>query len=147
MESEKPYPRVTNDYIYIYILYIYIIIENIKLETYTYIRTKETNPKNYKPLHRPTHFDIYIYIYIYIHIYIKMSRSVKRFVIFRICFFRSYVRICFQFNVFVREQIWHKALLMGYSMRLELICVCSLNDFPIVMGSYRGHSSLRLCLP
>ena len=28
---------------------------------------------------------------------------------------------------------------MGYSMRLELIRVCSLNDFLLVMGLYRGH--------
>ena len=28
---------------------------------------------------------------------------------------------------------------MGYSMRLELTCVCSLNDFQLVMGLYRGH--------
>ena len=28
---------------------------------------------------------------------------------------------------------------MGYSMRFELPCVCSLNDFPLVMGLYRVH--------
>ena len=27
---------------------------------------------------------------------------------------------------------------MGYSMRLELTCVCSLNDFQLVIGLYRG---------
>ena len=28
---------------------------------------------------------------------------------------------------------------MGYSMRLELPLVCSLNVFQLVMGLYRGH--------
>ena len=27
---------------------------------------------------------------------------------------------------------------MGYSMRLELFCVCSLNDFHLVIDLYRG---------
>ena len=33
---------------------------------------------------------------------------------------------------------------MGYSMRLELTRVCSLNGFQLVMGLYGGHSSLFL---
>ena len=40
---------------------------------------------------------------------------------------------------FVREHIWHKALLMGHSMRLELTRVCSLHYFLLVMGLYRGY--------
>ena len=28
---------------------------------------------------------------------------------------------------------------MGYSMRLKLTRVCSLNDFQLVMGLYSGH--------
>ena len=28
---------------------------------------------------------------------------------------------------------------MVYSMRLELTCVCSFNDFLLVMGLFRGH--------
>ena len=35
---------------------------------------------------------------------------------------------------------------MGYSMRLELTCFCSLNDFQLVVGLYRGHPLfLRVC--
>ena len=44
-----------------------------------------------------------------------------------------YICVCFQLVVFVREHIWHKALLMGYSMRLELTLDCSLNVFQLVM--------------
>ena len=32
----------------------------------------------------------------------------------------SYIRVCFLFVPFVREHIWLKTLLMGYSLRLEL---------------------------
>ena len=46
--------------------------------------------------------------------------------------FCSYIDACFQLVAFVREHIWQKALLMGYSMKLELTCVCSLNDFQLV---------------
>ena len=35
---------------------------------------------------------------------------------------------------------------MGYSMSLELTCVCSLNGCQLVMGFYEGHSSLFLSL-
>ena len=44
------------------------------------------------------------------------------------------MRVCFQLVAFVREHIWHKALLMGYPVRFELIRVCSLNGFQLVMG-------------
>ena len=42
-----------------------------------------------------------------------------------------YIYVCFQLVIFTREYMWHKALLMGYSMRLELTLVCSLNDFQL----------------
>ena len=47
------------------------------------------------------------------------------------------------------EHIWHKALLMGYSMRPQITHICRLNDFQMVMGLYRRQSSLflRVCLP
>ena len=63
-----------------------------------------------------------------------MSWSTKRFVFFRIYLFCSDIRVCFQLNAFVREHVMRKILLMGYSMRLELTCVCSLNGFQLVMG-------------
>ena len=59
---------------------------------------------------------------------------------FLIYLFCSDIRVCFQLVAFVRENIWYKALLMGYSMRLELTLVCSLNDFQLVMYLYRGPS-------
>ena len=60
-----------------------------------------------------------------------MSRSTKRFV-FLLGFtysFCSYIRVCFQRVAFAREPIWHKSLLMRYSMRPELTRVYSLNGF------------------
>ena len=74
-----------------------------------------------------------------VYIYMKISRSMKRFVFFRISLFCSYISVCFQFVAFLREHIWYRALLMIYSIRLELTCVCSLNDFLLVMGLYRVH--------
>ena len=44
--------------------------------------------------------------------------------------FCSYIRVCFQLIAYVREHIWHKALLIGYPMRIELT---RLNDFLLVM--------------
>ena len=58
----------------------------------------------------------------------------KRFVFFRIYLFCFYIRVCFQLDAFVREQVRHKALLMGYSLRLELTRVCSLTGFQLVMA-------------
>ena len=64
----------------------------------------------------------------------------KRFMFFEFIYlFCSYIPICFQFVAFVREHIWYKALLMGYS-RLKLIRVCTLDDFLLVMGLYRGQN-------
>ena len=45
-----------------------------------------------------------------------MSRSMKRFVFFRIYLFCSNIHVYFELVAFVREHIWHKALLMGYSL-------------------------------
>ena len=95
--------------------------------------------------HTHTHTDIYIYthiiyIYIYIYMYIKFGRFTKRFVFLKcIYLFCSYIRVCFQLVAFVREYIWHKAMLMGYSVRLELTRVCILNDFQLVMVLCTTH--------
>ena len=57
--------------------------------------------------------------------------------------------LCFQLVAFVKEHIWQKTLLLGYSMRVELTRVYNLNSFQLVMDSYESHSSLflRVCLP
>ena len=96
---------------------------------------------------------IYIYIYIqtYIHIYIYVcvcvcvcvfkNRKVKEEIcIFWIYLFCSYVwYICmFPACCFVREHVWHKVFLMGYSMRLELNLVSSINDPSLVKLVYAG---------
>ena len=75
-----------------------------------------------------------------------MNTSTKRIVFFdRVIYLsRSYIHVCFQLVAFAREHIWYKAVLMGYSMRLELTCVCSLNGFQLVISLYGGHSSLFL---
>ena len=67
-----------------------------------------------------------------------MSRSTKRFVFFRIYLFCFYICVCFQLIAFVRQYICHKALLIGYLMRLEVTRACSLKNFPLVMDLYRG---------
>ena len=73
-------------------------------------------------------------------IYIKIGRSTKRFVYFLNLFIlfshTCYICICFQLVAFVREHILHKTLIMGYSMRLELTLVHSLNVFPFGCGFY-----------
>ena len=65
--------------------------------------------------------------------YIKMSRSTTRLVFCRIYLFCSYICVCFQLEAFVREHIWHKALLIEYSIRLELTRVFSLNGFQLIV--------------
>ena len=43
-----------------------------------------------------------------------MSKSTKRYVFFRIYYLLcSYIRVCFQLDVFRREHVWFKALLWG----------------------------------
>ena len=76
--------------------------------------------------HNLNHNRKYIYIYIYIYIY-QIGRFTKRFVFFEFIYlFCSYICVCFQLVGFVIEHIWHKALLMRYSMRFELTRFCSL---------------------
>ena len=50
--------------------------------------------------------------------------------------------VCLVLVYFVTEYVWHKALLMKYTIRLEFTRVCSLNGFRLGMSLYRGHSSL-----
>ena len=71
-----------------------------------------------------------------------MSLSMMRFIFFRIYLFISFLHMGMFLVAFIREHIWHKALLIGYSMRFTH--VCSLNGFLLVMGLYRGHTSLFL---
>ena len=54
---------------------------------------------------------MFIYLFIYLFLY------------------TCYICVCFQLVAFVREHMWYMALLMGYSMRLELTLVCRLNVF------------------
>ena len=49
-----------------------------------------------------------------------------------------YIYVCFQFVAFVKEHVWHKDFLMGYSMRLELTRVSSINDPWLVKLVYIG---------
>ena len=59
-----------------------------------------------------------------------MNRPIKIY-IFKDLFiylFRSYISVWFKLLAFVREHIWHKALKMGYSIRLELTCAWSLKS-------------------
>ena len=98
-----------------------------------------------------------LYIYIYeddccrskerIRIYFKVRRTTKRFVFFEFIYFvltylfiyiYIYIYICFQLVAFVREHMWHKAFLMGYSMRLDLTLVSSVNDSWSVKLVYIG---------
>ena len=89
-------------------------------------------------------YNIYIYIYTYIK-WVSPRRDL--YLLGFIYSFCSYIHVCFQLVAFVREHIWHKALLMGYLKRLELNRVCSLNGFQLVMGLYRGHPLFfRVCL-
>ena len=109
---------------------------------------------------------MYVYVYICIYIYIKKSycRSKERkkydfkirilkwvgprkdlYFFLKIYSFILFLHTC----MFPACCFCHKALLMEYSMRLELTCICSLNNFQLVMGLYGGRSSLflRVCLP
>ena len=49
-----------------------------------------------------------------------MSRSTKRFTFFKTYVFILFLHTCmFPAYAFIREHVWHKALLMGYSIRLD----------------------------
>ena len=98
---------------------------------------------------------VHIYLWCYIYIYIKMSGSMKRFVFFRIYLFILFLHTCmFQLDAFIREYVWHEALLMGYSMRLELTRVHSLNVFianisvvkrgPVIVGGFDCFSLISV---
>ena len=90
---------------------------------------------------------------LYIHIcimYIDSYRSTKRFVFFNLFILflhMCYIYICFQLVAFVREHVWHKTYLMGYSMRLELTRASSINDLSGQTSLYRGrYSSFLECV-
>ena len=48
----------------------------------------------------------------------------------------SYIYVCFQPVAFIREHMCRKVLLIGYTMRLELTLVCSLNAFQLVWAGF-----------
>ena len=54
--------------------------------------------------------------------------------------------VCFQLAAFVREHMWHKALLMEFSMRLELTLVSSLNDLWLVKWLYIAVTCIYICV-
>ena len=86
-----------------------------------------------------------------IKIYFKIGRSTRRFVFFKIYFLFLHtccICVCFQHVAFLREHLWHKAMVMRYSMGLELTFVCSLKVFSFgVVGLYKGYSPFfRVCL-
>ena len=39
-----------------------------------------------------------------------MSLSAKRFVFLESIIFYSYIRVCFQVDAFIRENVWHKLI-------------------------------------
>ena len=70
----------------------------------------------YTHTHTHTHTHIYIYIYNFFVIgpkreyeYFKMSIRRNLYFLGFIYSFCSYIRACFQLDVFVREHVWHKA--------------------------------------
>ena len=65
----------------------------------------------------------------------------KRFVFFEFIYlFILFLHTCiFPARCFRQRTNMAQALLMGYSMRLELTPFCSLNDSQLLMGLYRGH--------
>ena len=72
------------------------------------------------------------YTCVYDYVYIEMVHE-NICIFFRsIVLFRIYTRVCFQLVASFSDHIWHKALFMGYSMKVELTRVCSLKVFPLV---------------
>ena len=95
------------------------------------------------------YMDQFIYICMYVYIYILKWVGPQRDLYFLgfIYLFILFLRTCmFPVDAFIREHVWHKALLMGYSMRLELTCVCNLNGFQLVMGFYEGRCFFFECI-
>ena len=81
------------------------------------------------------------------YIYFKMNRSTKRFIFFKVLFIYFVLTHMYVSSLLLSlEHVWYKALLMGYSMKLELTHVCSLNGFQLVMGFYGAHYSFFLCV-
>ena len=82
------------------------------------------------------------YIYIYIYIYIKIDRSTKIFVFFEFIYlFILFLHTCMLSACCFRQRTYMaQDLLMGYSMRLELTRVCSLNNFQLVISLDKSHS-------
>ena len=78
---------------------------------------------------------MFVCVYIYIYIYVCVCVCV--------C-----VLVCFQLDAFVREHVGHNTYLMGYSMRLELTCVCSLNGFYLLFVFFMkaGPSFFLVCV-
>ena len=54
-----------------------------------------------------------------------------------------YMYVCFQFVAFVWEHVWHKAFLMGQSMRLELTLVSRKNDTCLVSLTRESSSLIK----
>ena len=71
------------------------------------------------------------YYYIYILKKVGPWRESYLFNSFILFLHTCYICVCF-----VSEHMWHKALLLGYSMRLELILVSSLNHFQLVRKGF-----------
>ena len=85
-------------------------------------------------LQSPGH--IYIYIYIYI---LRVHEDICIFLNLFILFLHTcYIYVRFQLVAFVREHMWHKALLIGDSMRLELTVVSSIKGLWLVRLFYIG---------
>ena len=85
---------------------------------------------------------LYIYIYIYMYVCILKEVDPRRdfFFLEIIYLFCSYIRVCFR-----RRTCMAQGHVVDYSMRLELIYVCSLNGFRLVKF-YEGRSFLLLRL-
>ena len=70
----------------------------------------------------------------------------KRFVFFEFIYFvlTCVLYICFQLVALIIEHVWHKAFLMGYSIRLELTLVSSINDPWLIKLVYIGVVAVPL---
>ena len=82
----------------------------------------------------------WIFTYEYICIYLKICSFTKWYVFFKLInLFMVFLHTSMFLAYHIRDRTYiAEGLVIGYSMRLELTRVCSLNDFQLVMGSYRG---------